>query len=877
MRAHRQIDFPPYRLDLDAAVLRAGDRTVSLRPKTWNVLCYLAERPGRLVSKDELLDEVWTNVSVTEATLTKSIGEIRDALNDDVRHPRFVETVHRRGFRFLSGGTDPGTRGEPASPEGSVHLVGRDAELARLRALLDSVSHGTRQTALVSGEAGIGKTTLIEAFLSEIGAIRPARDVLIATGRCMRRHGGEEPLMPVLEALGRLARGPLGSRVVELLRERAPGWLIQLPWLVPAGDLHDLRTKLAGTMPGSMLRVFADVVEELTADVTLVLVFDDLHWADASTVDVVSLLAERQDRARLLVLGTYRPAEAIARGGPFDQLRRVLHVNRRAVDVPIGGLSQSGVEAYLAARFGGHAVPSGLATLLHAQTEGNPLFVVTAVNFLVARGWLESGDDGAVLRTEFETIERHIPGSLQELVELQLLDLDEFQVAVLEAGAVVGMQFGAQAVAAALGVTSDRVEDACQGLVRAQRFLVDADTEAWPDGAVAARYAFAHGVYQRALYHRLPAARCRVLHRKIGERLEAGFGTRAADISAELATHFERGEDPTRAIPWLVRAAASAEDRFAPLETAAYVQRALALQQRLPDGPERSRVELELTSPLVRALIALHGIAADETSAGLMRAYELAAKVGDPQLRRRFALLRLNSSLVRADGEESERLAAEVGRLAEQLGARDGHALAKTMTAFAALFEGRLAQADLSAVITVDPVVGASFAPNPIIWAFASEAMRLWLIGSPDAALSVGHRGIDAARAQANPINLAMTLSVAAHVRLWRGEHARRAGSRAVLRPWSRALVGVGRRHRYDLRGRAGRCVDGARRTPTRARCHAASALLVLRSAYAGHRSRDSFADRGFPGGLDGDRRGARPRANHDVAMVRAGAPQDSR
>src|SRR5205823_14369980 len=87
---------------MNAWYLRPGDRAISLRPKTWAVLCYLAERPGILVSKAELLDAVWGGISDTEATLTKSISEIRDALHDEVRHPRFVETVHRRGFRFFS-------------------------------------------------------------------------------------------------------------------------------------------------------------------------------------------------------------------------------------------------------------------------------------------------------------------------------------------------------------------------------------------------------------------------------------------------------------------------------------------------------------------------------------------------------------------------------------------------------------------------------------------------------------------------------------------------------------------------------------------------------------------------------------------------------
>src|SRR5207247_7983211 len=135
--------------------------------------------------------------------------------------------------------------------------------------------------------------------------------------------GGGGPWRPALQAVGRRGRGPHAPRVVPLLREHAPAWLIQLPWLVEPGELQALRAGLSGTTPERMLRVFAQLVEELTNEVTLVLVLEDLHWADDSTVDLVSILAQRPERARLLLLGSYRAAEAIANAGPFDGMRRL--------------------------------------------------------------------------------------------------------------------------------------------------------------------------------------------------------------------------------------------------------------------------------------------------------------------------------------------------------------------------------------------------------------------------------------------------------------------------------------------------------------------------------------------------------------------------
>ena len=761
---------------MNAGYLRSGDRAISLRPKTWAVLCYLAERPGMLVSKEELLDAVWGGIAVTEATLTKSISEIRDALHDEVRHPRFVETVHRRGFRFVSaiGGTGTAHSRLPASPpRPPVHVVAREAEITRLHELLEVAAGGIRQTVFVTGEAGIGKTTLVEAFLAKVDTRSGAGETIIAMGRCMRRHSGEEPLMPVLEALGRLAQGPHAARVVQLLREQAPAWLVQLPWLVEPGELETLRASLSGTTAERMLRVFAQLVEELTTEMTLVLVLEDLHWADASTVDIVSILAQRPERARFLLLGTYRPSEAIVNAGPFDGMRRALSQKRLCVELPLNLLPLSGVESYLASRFGGLAAPPPLVQLLHTQSEGNPLFLVTAVDYLIARGWLQQGDQGATLQADLETLERQIPGSLRDLVEMQVVGLEPLEVAVLEAASVVGLEFGAQAVAAALEVELEQAEDACERLVRAQRFLRASGTEAWPDGAVAARYVFAHALYQRVLYYRIPAGRRRLLHQRVGERLEAGFGDRAADVAAELAAHFEQGHDAARAITWLQSAAAAAEHRFAPRETVRYVQRALTLLERAPDGPERQRCELGLTSSLGAALIAMNGFAAEQAWVSLRRAHDLAANLGGRFEVFQIAYMLLNGSLARADVVRTPHLADELARSAEQLGSREARLAAGMLSATAALWEGKYAgAASLAEVARADPTPFGGVIPgeNPVVWAHGAEGWRLWLIGSPDRALASVRAAIVCARAQPNPSDLAMGLYLAAQVHVWRGD-----------------------------------------------------------------------------------------------------------
>src|SRR5215510_10112593 len=158
--------FASFRLDLTAGRLWNGEREVRLRPKTFAVLRYLAERPGRLVSTSDLLKAVWPGVAVTEVMPRLSVRELRAALGDDVRAPRFIETRPARGYRFVGPLVPiaPSTANGSASATGRP-LVGRQADLDRLDALLERALAGERQIVFVGGEPGIGKTTLVEAFV----------------------------------------------------------------------------------------------------------------------------------------------------------------------------------------------------------------------------------------------------------------------------------------------------------------------------------------------------------------------------------------------------------------------------------------------------------------------------------------------------------------------------------------------------------------------------------------------------------------------------------------------------------------------------------------------------------------------------------------
>src|SRR5262249_30638051 len=134
----------------------------------------------------------------------------------------------------------------------------------------------------------------------------------MSRGQCIEQYGAGEAYMPVLEALVRLCQDSEGDQLIDILSRYAPTWLVQLPTLLKAEDLEQLQSRVQGATHGRMLREMAEALEAFTAERPLILCLEDLHWSDVSTLELLSVLARRQEPARLLVLGTYRPVEMLS-------------------------------------------------------------------------------------------------------------------------------------------------------------------------------------------------------------------------------------------------------------------------------------------------------------------------------------------------------------------------------------------------------------------------------------------------------------------------------------------------------------------------------------------------------------------------------------
>jgi DNA-binding winged helix-turn-helix (wHTH) protein/tetratricopeptide (TPR) repeat protein len=782
------LSFGPFRLDPVTESVWRDAEEIRLRPKTFAVLKHLADRPRRLVTKEELLTAVWPGVVVGDAALTVCVGEIRKFLGDDAQAPRFIETVHRRGYRFIGSAPPAGSDGAPP-----VALVGRETELRGLRAQLQRALTGERQLVFVTGEPGIGKTALVEAFIAGIAGCWVTR------GQCLDHYGAGEAYLPILEALGRLAREPGAGHVRTVLRQHAPTWLLQMPGLIGADDLAALEPRTAGTTRERMLREMADALDALAAERPLVLLLEDLHWSDHSTLDLLAAVARRREPARLLLIGTYRPAEVIVRGHPLGAVKQELALHAAGQELPLELLGEDEVEHCLAPRFG-EDVARRLAATIHARTDGLPLFVVAVVDALIDQQLLVRSGEGWRFTGDGAAVETAVPQGLREMIEQQLARLDADEQRLLEAASVPGMIFAAASAAAALEAGVESIESRCQALARREQFIAPAGVEDWPDGTVSARYRFRHVLYQQVLYERLPAARCASLHRRIGEREEAAYRSRPGEHAAAMALHFERGRDMQRAVQYRRIAAEQALRRCAYLEATDHLARGRELLAAIPDEAARPVVELGLQMALGPALIALRGSAAHEAEAAYLRARELAENLGDLQRLRPalWGLCFVNYSQGRYAQALAlgERLLALAERGDDAAWVLEGHHV--LWSVLIAMGESAAAVAHIEAGHRLwEPACHASESltqghHDAVACSWYQLATARWALGYPDAALAA----VGQAEARVRRLNHPMTTMISLCTMMWvhhnRGDvaAARRCATEAVALGTSYGFAG---------------------------------------------------------------------------------------
>jgi DNA-binding winged helix-turn-helix (wHTH) protein len=834
--------FGDCELDDQRYELRRAGVPCHLEPQVFEVLAYLVRHRDRVVPRSELLDQIWGSRFVTDSALASRVKAARRAVGDSGRAQGVIRTVHGRGYRFLAPVQEPvqgpGAPAPPvAAPPGAVP-VGREVELGRLRELYGLAQAGRRQLVFVTGEAGIGKSTLVEAFAAGVEG-EPAG--LVARGQCLEQRGAPEPYLPVFDALDRLCRADPGA--VAVLSHLAPTWLVQLPALVDPGDLDDLGRRALGGTRERMLREAAEALEAVAADRPLVLLLEDLHWADPSTVDLLEWLARRPAPARLLVAGTYRPADALAGGAPIGDAGADLRLRGLAAELRLGELGVADVATVLGRDLPGAEVPEELARLVHRRTDGVPLFVVQ-----LAQAWTDAGvlrpDGGRWRLVPGPAAGDQVPDDLRRLLELQLERLDVADLAVLEAAAVAGVSFAAATAAGHGPAGVEAVEERCAALARHGRLLRATGPVAWADGTVSAGFRFGHDLHRTVLYDRIPAARRARLHGAVADRLERAYGPAAPAHAAELAAHLLAARDHARAVPYLQAAAEQALGRSAPREAAGHLEALLAALPQLPEGPERDQAELAAQLTLGPALVAIRGFASPELEAAFARAHELCVALDRPH---ELALALHGLAAVaefRGRYHRSEALLERILRLGIDDLAVEAHELMACSTFHQGAAARSVGYAERGLTLydeAGDSTYLAPFGEHPAVSCHCWAALALWFLGHPDRALDHG----EGARALAagHPYSLASAEVQLTYLHQYRGEAAE------TLR-WATTALATATDHGFPIRVAQAAILGGWARAVTSAD---PAGVEQLREGLAGYLATGAELDHPYYLGLLGE------------------------
>jgi DNA-binding winged helix-turn-helix (wHTH) protein/tetratricopeptide (TPR) repeat protein len=555
--------FGEFELDTEAFELRRRGVVVEVQPKVFDLLRFLVEHAGRIVSKQELLDEVWPDEHVSESALAFSLTHVRKALGQPKGADAPLETVHRRGYRFVA---EVREKVPPLAPLRSVGLtppplslspepfVGRGESLGALGVALQAAVGGHGGLALVTGEAGAGKTRLARELADQ------ARDqgVAVWVGRAVDDEAAPVfwPWIAALrqaaddEALGAPSRERLGALVAELVALQA------------ADDSE----------PGRfwVLARLGDRLREVARTVPVLIVLEDLQWADEASCKLCRSLARELGELRVLLLVTVRQDEARA-----YSLRKLL--GETSVHA-LGRLTPEEVAQYLE-RAIGTPPDAAVAEALWAVTGGLPLALQETLRLLVAR-------HGAAALGALSSEEIRLLETAGSVLRARLQLLDETTRALLRVASVLGARFAQATLERMLGPGAPdllpRLDEAI-----AQRFLVAT--------AIPGTYAFVHALLRDALYDELPVAERVRWHGAAADALEpqALDGPRIQELVGHLRKAAPGGdEDRRRLSGFAQRAARAARHVGAHADAARFYDWAYEAETALAVPDVRRRAEL---------------------------------------------------------------------------------------------------------------------------------------------------------------------------------------------------------------------------------------------------------------------------------------------
>ena len=671
--------------------------------------------------------------------------------------------------------------------------VGREAECAELQTGFETAAAGRGQLVCVTGEPGIGKTTVVEEFLNQTPG--GGQNRVIARGRCSERLEGTGAYLPLLEALEGLIRNPIQSAggggaarepFDQLIERTAPAWRALItPQTGATDDQPAAPIKKAASLEQMKWELKA-FFQEISLRQPVVLFLDDIHWSDISTIDLLAFLGSKFDQLRMLIVVTYRPSEMLLARSPFVQVMLDFQSRGLCREIALSFFSRDEIERYLASEFPGHDFPREFPAFIQEKTEGNPLFMADLIHYLRDRKVINREGETWTLVEAIPDIGPELPESVRGMIQRKINQLDAADLRLLTAASVYspggGHEFDSAVLSKVLEMDSGQVEDRLAALDEVHAFvrfvgeqeIPEKSPEKGEDKTLTLRYRFVHGLYQNALYASLKPTRRAALSEATAAALLSFYKDKSHSIAADLALLFKAARKFSRAADYFLVAAQNAANVFAYQEAIELSQRGLDALKSLPDSPEQTNREMGLQITLGMSLIAVKGYAAPDVERAFTRARELCLRTeASPQI---FPVLRGLSLFynTRPKLDEARKLGEQLLRLAEGQQDPSLHLEALFPLSFTLFFMGDFAAslecAERAIALDSRADQNTLYEQNATIGCLAVASLALWALGFPDQALDRNARGVALARRLAQPFNIARSLAWASLLFLLRGD-----------------------------------------------------------------------------------------------------------
>ena len=698
--------------------------------------------------------------------------------------------VHR-----VLGESGAQNRFEVAMTKGLTLLVGRQEELQELVRLWELASAGQGQVVVLSGDAGIGKSRLAQALKEHV-----VQQGFRGLGLRFLPHYQHSALYPVIDYIQRVlqfSREDSASAKLDKLERALAGYgfslqegipflaallAIPLPARYPPLNLSPQRQRQKTTE--TLMTWFLAEAERQA----VFMVWEDLHWADPSTLELLNLWIDRMPTARILMLLTCRPHFAL----PWS-------ARPYLTEMRLGRLSSAQVEVMVRQLAGGKALPAEIIRQIVAKTDGVPLFIEELTKMVLESGLLKEEEGRYVEAESHAPLALAIPATLQDSL-MARLDRLVMAKGIAQLAATLGREFWYELLLAVASVDEETLQ---QGL----RQLVEAEFIYQSDSGPTATYIFKHALIRDLAYQSLLKSTRQQYHQRIAQVLAEQFPALVDARPELLAHHYTEAGVTSQAIVYWQRAGQRAIQQSSNLEALEHLTKGLELLQTLPDTAERTRHELMLQLSLGAALIATKGYAAPEVAHAYTRARALCQQIGEvPRLLQ--VLLGLEAYyVVRAELRTAYELAQQCVNLAQQVQnparlLNSHHALGLSLFH---LGESAAALPHLEqGILLYDSQQHRPHhnLQNPGVACRSYAAWALWHLGYPDQAGARLQEALTMARDLSHPYSMAYVLCFAAGLRqfLRHGPAAQEAAEEAIA---------ISTEHGFPLWFAMGTCLYG--------------------------------------------------------------------